>query len=66
MLDCGPLESPSNGRVDTSEGTVFEREARYSCRPGSEVNGPTRRVCLASEEWSSVEPTCSRECTYSI
>ena len=61
MIDCGPLDSPTNGQVVTSEGTLFERQAVYSCRLGYEVNGLITRVCQVSQEWSGVEPTCSRK-----
>ena len=63
-IDCGQLMPPVNGLVDTTGGTVFEREAVYSCREGYEVNGPTTRQCLASGQWNGMEPTCS--CEYGV
>ncbi len=63
-VDCGQLMPPVNGLVDTTGGTVFEREAVYSCREGYEVNGPTTRQCLASGQWNGMEPTCS--CEYGV
>ena len=60
VIDCGSLDPPMNGRVETPQGTTFGSEALYSCRAGYEVNGATVRECTQSEDWSGSEPTCSR------
>ena len=60
-LTCGLLDSPSNGRVNTSAGTSFGDVARYSCDTGYTLNGPAERTCQADRQWNGSVPTCEHE-----
>ena len=55
------LAAPSDGRVDTSDGTLFGDVAKYSCDEGYILNGPAKRTCQADGEWSGSMPTCQSE-----
>lgn len=59
--DCGTLQSPIDGMVDTS-GTTFGATATYSCLPGFYVIGEATRTCDNSGVWSGVPPICRRMC----
>ena len=58
VVDCGPLDSPANGMVNTSAGTLFEQVATYTCISGFMLNGVPSRECERSGEWSNEAPTC--------
>ena len=58
---CGQPDAPSNGAVDTSDGTSFGDVAKYSCGVGYTLNGPTERRCQADGKWSGSVPTCESE-----
>ena len=58
--DCGSLQSPLNGMVDTT-GTKFGDTASYNCIPGYYIIGETTRTCEKSGVWSGVAPICQRE-----
>ena len=58
VTDCGPLTNPKNGYVDTSNGTVFQSRATYTC---SVVTGSSFRTCGADGSWSLSVPTCSHQ-----
>ena len=60
-VSCGQPDAPSNGAVNTSDGTSFGDVARYSCGAGYTVNGPTERTCQADRQWSGSVPTCESE-----
>ena len=60
-MNCGPLESPSNGTLDTSSGTTYPETATYTCDPGYQLVGATARTCQDNGEWSSSEPDCECE-----
>ena len=61
VVSCGPLVAPSNGRVDTSDGTLFGDTATYSCDAGYPISGPSKRTCKANGQWSGTMPTCESE-----
>ena len=44
--------------MSTPEGTEFENEAIYECKPGFELVGNSRRICQSTGSWSGDEPTC--------
>ena len=58
VVDCGPLDSPVNGLVDTSAGTTFSSTATYSCNLNFMVNGSSVRICTAEGVWGGQPPTC--------
>ena len=60
-VSCGQPSIPSNGAVNTSDGTSFGDVASYSCGAGYTVNGPTERTCQADRLWNATEPTCESE-----
>ena len=69
-VDCGSLDAPSNGAVDTSSGTTFMMTATYTCDTGYSIVGSQSRTCGASGTsgattltdgvWSPAEPVCER------
>ena len=60
-VDCGSLDAPSNGAVDTSSGTTFMMTATYTCNTGYTRSGGQTRICQANGDWSGSEPVCNRE-----
>lgn len=56
--NCGDLEDPENGRVNTSTGTIVGSEAVYTCNEGYDLDGVEVRVCTSDGTWSDEEPTC--------
>ena len=60
-VSCGQPDAPSNGAVDTSDGTSFGDVAKYSCGAGYTENGPAERRCQADGKWSGSVPTCESE-----
>ncbi|XP_064386845.1 uncharacterized protein LOC135335316 isoform X3 [Halichondria panicea] len=57
-VDCGPLESPINGSVNTSLGTLFMSEAIYYCNNGYFISDARHRTCGAYGQWNRNEPSC--------
>ena len=60
-VDCGSLDNPTNGIVDTTSGTTFNNMATYSCDGGYEVSGNLSRICGSDGLWSPDPPTCTRK-----
>ena len=60
-VDCGPLPAPTNGRVDTSNGTTFESTATYTCDTGYTLSGSQIRTCGADKSWDLSAPGCERK-----
>ncbi|XP_064386320.1 CUB and sushi domain-containing protein 1-like isoform X2 [Halichondria panicea] len=59
IVNCGSLDAPSNGTVDTSSGTTYLRRANYTCNPGYTLTGGEgTRTCQANGMWSSSDPAC--------
>ena len=56
-IDCGDLNSPSNGQV-TLTGTTFGSTATYECNTGFTLMGNMERTCQDDGNWSGNEPTC--------
>ena len=52
------LANPTNGSVSIPDGNEIEDEAVYSCDPGFELSGNSRRCCRSSGSWSGTAPTC--------
>ena len=57
-VDCGNLNHPTNGHVDTSSGTTYASVAEYSCDVGYSLNGPRYRMCEADGHWAHQPPVC--------
>uniref|UniRef100_A0A8C3R0R3 Sushi, von Willebrand factor type A, EGF and pentraxin domain-containing protein 1 n=1 Tax=Cyanoderma ruficeps TaxID=181631 RepID=A0A8C3R0R3_9PASS len=54
-VSCGTPESPEHG---FGEEFLFGSEVFYSCDPGFELQGPSRRICHVDKRWSPSAPTC--------
>ena len=65
-VDCGPLESPINGSVNTSLGTLFMSEAIYYCNNGYFISDARHRTCGAYGQWNRNEPSCIRKLTTTL
>ena len=57
LSDCGSLADPGNGSVNFTS-TIYDSQARYSCKTGYSLAGSETRVCLANETWSDTAPIC--------
>ncbi len=61
VINCGSLDAPSNGAVDTSSGTTYLQRATYTCNPGYTLTGgDMTRTCQVNGMWSS--SACECEC----
>ena len=58
-VNCGSLDAPFNGAVDTSSGTTFMMTATYTCNTGYTMVGAVTRTCQANATWSLSAPTCT-------
>ena len=56
-LSCGRLDAPENGKVVIS-GTTPGSITTYSCNPGFDLVGVSKRTCQNNGEWSDDEPFC--------
>ncbi len=71
-VDCGSLDDPTDGAVNTSSGTTFMMNATYSCDFGYNLNGTNTRTCQADRMWSGSDPTCDStlsslvHCVYTV
>lgn len=59
LISCGPVRSPQNGRVDCSEGDLYNSVCTTTCSVGYELSGSKSRTCLDSKSWSGNEPACN-------
>ena len=57
-IDCGQLDPPANGTVDTSQGSLLGAVATYSCDPSFTLVGTATRQCQEDETWTGESPTC--------
>ena len=62
-VDCGTLADPTNGQVDTSEGTTLNNTATYSCDPGYVLDGGSTQFCDDEGQWMGSLPTCEGLCS---
>ncbi len=60
VVNCGTLNDPTNGAVDTGSGTTYQETATYNCANGYMLNETNTRTCQSNALWSSAEPTCLR------
>ena len=57
--DCGRLEHPSDGTVNTVGGeTFYNATAVYECHDGFTLIGNSSRPCVPSGNWGGEEPFC--------
>ncbi len=61
VVDCGPLDNPANGLVNTESRTTYNSGAVYSCNEGHQLTGRVLATCMANGQWSSSTPTCDRK-----
>ena len=62
VIDCGPPEEPSNGRVILpSDQTYLNDIANYTCATGYILQGNEHRVCQLNGLWSGSVPSCVGE-----
>ncbi len=63
VVDCGPLDNPPNGLVNTESRTTYNSGAVYSCNEGHQLTGRGRLTCMDNGQWSSSTSTCDRNAT---
>ena len=63
-LDCGSVNSISDGHVSFNE-TTLGNTASYSCNQGYVLEGSVSRLCQpVVVGWSGQEPTCKSKSDY--
>ncbi|XP_043209139.1 sushi, von Willebrand factor type A, EGF and pentraxin domain-containing protein 1-like isoform X2 [Amphibalanus amphitrite] len=55
--ECPKLKPPDYGRMRLN-GRLYASTARYACREGYRLVGPTTRTCQADGQWSAHDPIC--------
>ncbi len=60
-VDCGSLEDPLDGHVDTTKGTLFTNMSVYSCNLEHHLFGCSVVECQANGTWSCDPPHCAGE-----
>ncbi|KFM61407.1 CUB and sushi domain-containing protein 3, partial [Stegodyphus mimosarum] len=59
LVDCGTPSAIANGQGFLANGTTtFLSVVQYRCLPDFQMVGEPSRTCLASGEWSDLEPKC--------
>ena len=61
VVDCGTLNTTTNGQVRHLNGTTFGQKATYNCNTSYNLVGDSTRICQADGMWSGSEPTCISE-----
>ena len=61
VINCGFLNDPDNGQVDTSSGTTFGSTATYTCDTGYTLFGSQSRTCGTDGNWTFQRPSCLGE-----
>ena len=64
VVDCGTLETITNGNVLVNGGTTFNSIAMYNCSSGYHLVGMVNRVCQSSGQWNGSAPRCDRNCEF--
>ena len=59
-VTCPELPNPVDGLVNVGSRNL-NNVATYGCASGFSLEGAGLRICLVSEMWSGVAPTCQRE-----
>lgn len=58
LVSCGDPGSPLNGQKLGSRYWAG-KTVSFICHPGYRLIGPATRMCLASGDWSGIEPSCT-------
>ena len=58
VINCGFLNDPDNGQVDTSSGTTFASTATYTCDTGYTLFGSESCTCGTDGNWTFQSPSC--------
>ncbi|XP_060560466.1 sushi, von Willebrand factor type A, EGF and pentraxin domain-containing protein 1-like [Ruditapes philippinarum] len=58
IIDCGRLDDPMNGNINTSNGTTYGSTATYTCDEGLDIIGDVTRICDSNGKWSNTKPDC--------
>lgn len=58
LLECEPLDTPSNGSLKYSNGMTYRSVATFSCDSGFLLDGNLERTCLEDNSWNGTNPTC--------
>ena len=66
VVDCGTLNTTTNGQVSHLNVTTFRQTATYSCNTGYNLVGDSTRMCQADGMWSGSEPTCISESSLTV
>ena len=61
VINCGSLNDPDNGQVDSSSGTTFGSTATYTCDTGYTLSGSQSRTCGTDGSWTFQSPSCLGE-----
>lgn len=66
-MDCGKVGTLLYGNVVYVNSTTYlGSEIEYSCVRNYKLNGPSKRVCLESKQWSDSSPKCEGIQTFMI
>ena len=57
-IKCGSLADPTNGQVDTSNGTFFGSVATFNCGIGYTLSHKQVVICGSDEMWHPASPIC--------
>lgn len=58
------MKAPKHGFA-MGVGTQYGDQVRFRCQQGHVLHGEALVTCQASGEWSTLTPTCQRECASS-
>ncbi|XP_054992155.1 CUB and sushi domain-containing protein 1 isoform X1 [Sorex araneus] len=58
-VSCGNPGTPTNGRIVSSDGTLFSSSVVYACWEGYHTAGLTTRHCTANGTWTGTAPDCT-------
>ncbi|XP_078657139.1 receptor-type tyrosine-protein phosphatase F-like isoform X2 [Branchiostoma floridae x Branchiostoma belcheri] len=56
-VQCPPVPAPENGAV--TGGNFYQDAVQFTCDPGYQLIGHSRRRCRADGTWSGANPTCT-------
>lgn len=59
LVECGALNAPDHGSVDTSNGVTYQDIAVYSCNEAYRLSGSNTTACQSNGTWSNPEPVCA-------
>lgn len=60
LVDCDRPSAIANGQGFLANGTTtFQSLVHYNCLPDFQMVGEPTRMCLATGEWSGLEPKCT-------